>query len=284
MKYGFLGLGIMGSGMARNLLRAGFEVTVWNRSAAKCSPFVAEGAKMAATAREVVATCDITFAILSDPQASLDVFFGADGVEGAVGPGHDYVDCSTVDAETSRRIAAAVAAKGGRFLEAPVSGTKKPAEDGTLIFLTAGDESLYADAVPALDRMGKKRVFLGPVGQGARMKLVVNMIMGSMMGILGEGLALGRKGGLDGAAILDVLDAGAMACPMFRGKGAMVLRDDYATNFPLKHQQKDLRLAVEMADELGQPLAAGTAARDLYTKAIEAGLGEEDMCAVAKVV
>lgn len=281
---GFLGLGIMGFAMARNLVKAGYEVTVWNRTPAKARALETEGARVGASPREVVAASDVTFAMLADPAAARDVCFGPDGVLAGVSPGHDYVDVSTVDDQTARDIAAAVTARGARYLEAPVSGTKKPAEDGTLIFLAAGNHGLYDLVGPALDKMGKKRVYLGEVGQGARMKLIVNMIMGAMMASLGEGLSLAEKGGLDAATLLDVLDAGAMACPMFKGKGALVAKDDYSPNFPLKHMQKDLRLAMLLGDELRQPLNVIAAANEDYKRAMAAGLADEDMCAVAKVV
>lgn len=281
---GFLGLGIMGRAMAANLLKAGFEVTVWNRSADKCAPLVALGAKQGATPREVAASCDFTIAMLADPAAAREIVFGADGVLAGIGEGRGYIDMSTVDDATAREIAAAIIGKGGRFLEAPVSGTKKPAEDGTLVILAAGDESLYNEAGPAFDKLGKKRVFLGPVGQGARMKLVVNMIMGSMMVALSEGIALGLKGDLDGHQILDVIEAGAMACPMFKGKGPMLLSDEASTSFPLKHMQKDLRLAVALSEELGQSLHAATAANEVFKRANIAGHGDDDIAAVYRVV
>ena len=137
-KYGFLGMGIMGSAMAANLVRAGHDVTVWNRTAARCAPLVALGARQADTPREVAATCDVTFAMLSDPAAALAVLEGADGVLGGIGQGRGYVDFSTVDDATANTIASQIVANGARYLEAPVSGTKKPAEDGTLIILAAG--------------------------------------------------------------------------------------------------------------------------------------------------
>jgi 3-hydroxyisobutyrate dehydrogenase-like beta-hydroxyacid dehydrogenase len=282
--YGFLGLGIMGKAMASNLIRAGFEVTVWNRSADKCAPLVALGARQAATPREVAARCDITFAILSDPAAAREVCFGSDGVLAGIGEGRGYVDMSTVDDQTATDIASAISEKGGRFLEAPVSGTKKPAEDGTLVILASGDQSLYEEAGSAFDKLGKKRLYLGAVGQGARMKLVVNMIMGSMLSALGEGLALGLKGGLDGAQILDVLDAGAMACPMFKGKGPMLLAENYSTSFPLKHMQKDLRLALALGEELGQSLHTSSSTNEVFKRALIAGYGDEDIAAVYKVI
>ena len=283
-KYGFLGMGIMGSAMAANLVRAGHDVTVWNRTAARCAPLVALGARQADTPREVAATCDVTFAMLSDPAAALAVLEGPDGVLGGIGQGRGYVDFSTVDDATANTIASQIVANGARYLEAPVSGTKKPAEDGTLIILAAGDRGLYDEVAPALDKLGKKRLFLGEVGQGARMKLVVNLIMGSMLTALSEGLALGLKGGLDGAEILDVLDAGAMACPMFRAKGPMLLSGAYPTSFPLKHMQKDLRLALALSEKLDQNLALTAASNELFKRARIAGNGDKDIGAVFSVI
>jgi 3-hydroxyisobutyrate dehydrogenase len=282
--YGFLGLGIMGSAMAANLLKAGYDVTVWNRSPGKCAPLVAAGARRGASPRAVAETCDITFAMLADPAAAHAVCFGPEGVLAGIGAGRGYVDMSTVDAVTSVAIGEAIVAAGGRFLEAPVSGTKKPAEDGTLIILTGGDRGLFEEAAPALDRMGKLRLFLGATGQGARMKLVVNMIMGVMMTAFCEGLALAQKGGLDGAQLLEVLDTGALANPMFRGKGAMLLQGEFPTSFPLKHMQKDLRLAVALGDELAQPLPSAAAANETFKRARAAGLADADFAAVFKVV
>jgi 3-hydroxyisobutyrate dehydrogenase/2-hydroxy-3-oxopropionate reductase len=282
--YGFLGLGIMGKAMAVNLLKAGFDVTVWNRNPDKCAELVALGANQGASPKEVAASCDITFTMVSDPSAALDVCMGPEGVAAGIGHGRGYIDMSTVDDSTSQTIAASIIEAGGRFLEAPVSGTKKPAEDGTLIILAAGDESLYAEAVPCFEVMGKMSPFLGDVGQGAKMKLVVNMIMGGMLSIFCEGMALGQKGGLDGEQILEILDAGAMANPMFKGKGAMLLADNYSTSFPLKHMQKDMRLAVALGDKLDQPLPTAATANEAFKQARKEGYADEDIAAVYKVV
>jgi len=283
-QYGFLGLGIMGSAMAANLVKAGLEVTVWNRSPDKCAPLTALGAKQGKNPREVAAACEITFAMLADPAAAREVFFGPDGVQKGIGGGRGYVDMSTVDPGTAATIAKAVSAAGGRYLEAPVSGTKKPAEDGTLIILAAGNTGLYEEAAPALDLMGKMRPFLGEVGQGARMKLVVNMILGGMLTAFCEGMALGQKGGLDGSKILEILDAGAMACPMFRGKGALLLKGEFPTSFPLKHMQKDLRLALALGDELAQPLPSTAATNETFKRARAEGHGDEDVAAIFRVI
>ncbi len=283
-KFGFLGLGIMGSAMAANLVKGGFDVTVWNRSEQKCAPLVALGARQATSPREVVASCEVTFAMLADPRAAEAVCFGPEGVLGGIGAGKGYVDMSTVDAGTAQKIGAAVRERGGRFLEAPVSGTKKPAEDGTLIILAAGERTLFDEVRPALDKMGKMVLHLGEVGGGARMKLVVNMIMGGMMTAFCEGLALGEKGGLQPDRILEVLEAGAMANPMFKIKGGMMLQGDYATAFPLKHMQKDLRLALLLGDELAQPLYTAGAANETFKRARAQGCADEDFSAVYKAV
>ena len=283
-KFGFIGLGIMGSAMARNLVKAGFDVTVWNRSPEKGTPLAELGARTAPTPRAVIEACPVTFAMLADPEAAEAVCFGTNGVLEGLTPGKGYVDMSTVDAAASRKIGAAVTARGGRFLEAPVSGSRKPAEEGTLVILTAGDRSLYEEAMPGFDRMGKKILYLGEVGNGANMKLVVNMVMGGMMAVFCEGLALGEKAGLDQADILDVLDAGALANPMFRMKGGAITRGEFAAAFPLRHMQKDMRLAVALGDQLRQPLFSAAAANEGFKRAREMGLGDEDFSALYKAV
>ncbi|BCR06952.1 3-hydroxyisobutyrate dehydrogenase [Desulfuromonas versatilis] len=283
-KFGFLGLGIMGSAMAANLVRAGFEVVVWNRNPEKCAPLVALGARQADSPRQVVEQCGVTFAMLADPAAAEAVCFAGGGVLEGLPPGHGYVDMSTVDAETSQKIGAAVLARGGRFLEAPVSGSKKPAEEGTLLILAAGDAGLFEEARPALDKMGKQSFYLGELGNGAQMKLVVNMVMGGMMAIFAEALALAEKGGLDPRQLLEVLAGGALANPMFKGKGSAMLAGDFTVNFPLKHMQKDLRLALRLGDEVAQPLFAAATANEAFKKARSLGLGEEDFSALFRAV
>lgn len=283
-KVGFLGMGIMGGAITRNLIKAGFEVVIWNRDASKCKEFSDLGAKQAACPREVAESCPVTFAMLSDPAAAEAVCFGPSGVLEGIGGGRGYVDMSTVDPVTAKKIEVAIASRGGRFLEAPVSGSKKPAEDGTLVILAAGDRSLYDEAMPALEKMGKKILHLGNVGAGASMKVVANMVMGGMMAIFCEGLALGQKAGLQAADILDVLDSGAMANPMFRLKGGLITKDVFTVAFPLKHMQKDLRLAVALGDQVNQPLCSASAANESFKRAKAQGLGDEDMSALYKAV
>ncbi|MCH82560.1 glyoxylate/succinic semialdehyde reductase, partial [Trifolium medium] len=151
------------------------DLTVWNRTKSKCDSLINLGAKYKPSPEEVAASCDLTFAMLADPQSAVDVACGKHGAANGMGPGKGYVDVSTVDVDTSKLINGKIKSTGALFLEAPVSGSKKPAEDGQLIFLTAGDRSLYETVAPLLDIMGKSKFYLGDVGNGAAMKLVVNM-------------------------------------------------------------------------------------------------------------
>ncbi|XP_012490974.2 glyoxylate/succinic semialdehyde reductase 1 [Gossypium raimondii] len=284
MEVGFLGLGIMGKAMSMNLLKNGFKVTVWNRTLSKCDEVVAHGASVGETPAEVVKKCNITIAILSDPAAALSVVFDKDGVLDQICSGKGYIDMSTVDPETSWKISEAIALKGGHFLEAPVSGSKQPAETGQLVILAAGDKALYEEAVPAFDVLGKKSFFLGPVGNGAKMKLVVNMIMGSVMNAFSEGLTLAERSGLNPHSLLDVLDLGGIANPMFRGKGPEMVKDNYSPAFPLKHQQKDMRLALALGDQNAVSMPVAAAANEAFKKARSMGLGDLDFSAVYETV
>ncbi|CAH9114321.1 unnamed protein product [Cuscuta epithymum] len=281
---GFLGIGIMGKAMAMNLLRHGFKVTVWNRTLSRCDELVEQGASLGESPAAVVKKCKYTIGMLSDPCAALSVVFDKNGVLEQISGGKSYIDMSTVDADTSSKINEAIISRGGTFLEAPVSGSKKPAEDGQLVILAAGEKDLYGQVLPVFDVLGKKSFFLGQVGNGAKMKLVVNMIMGSMMNVFSEGLALADKSGLEQQTLLDVLDLAAVANPMFKMKGPSMIKNNYSPAFPLKHQQKDMRLALALGDEnaVSMPLAA--AANEAFKKARSLGLGDLDFSAVYETV
>ncbi|XP_038705972.1 glyoxylate/succinic semialdehyde reductase 2, chloroplastic isoform X2 [Tripterygium wilfordii] len=281
---GFLGIGIMGLPMAQNLLKSGCNVTVWNRTKSKCDPLITLGAKYESSPEEVAAGCDVTFAMLADPGSAVDVAFGKHGAANGLGPGKGYIDFSTVDGSTSKLISDRIKATGASFLEAPVSGSKKPAEDGQLIFLTAGDKPLYERVAPYLDIMGKSRFFLGDVGNGAAMKLVVNMIMGSMMASFSEGLLLSEKVGLDPNVLVEVVSQGAISAPMYSVKGPSMVQSHYPTAFPLKHQQKDLRLALGLAESVSQPTPIAAATNELYKVAKSYGLSDHDFSAVIEAL
>ncbi|GAB4814524.1 hypothetical protein N2152v2_001570 [Parachlorella kessleri] len=270
--------------MALNLIKAGYDVTVWNRTPGKCDSLANAGAKVGSSPADVVRSCDITLAMVSDPEACLNLAFGPNGVAEGISAGKGYVDVSTVDAETAAQVAAAVRAKGGLYLEAPVSGSKGPAEQGQLIFLTAGDQQLFEAAGPLLDVTGKAKFFLGEVGAGANMKLVVNMIMGTMMAAYAEGLSLAEQSGLKKEDLIEVIKLGAIAAPMFALKGPGMAARNYPTAFPLKHQQKDMRLAIALGDKLGQALPTSATANELYKQARAQNLGDADFSAVLEAI
>jgi len=285
MRIGFVGLGIMGSAMASNLVQAGFKVTVWNRSPDKCLPLAAAGAAIADSPRAVAEASEILFAMMATPAAVEAVRDGAEGIIAGLRPGKGYVDMSTVDAETSLESARLTQSVGALFLEAPVAGSRKPAEDATLTIMAAGDRGLYDLSLAALEKMGRKILFLGATGNAARMKLANNLVMGGMLTALCEGLALASGSGLDTAQFLEVLDSGAVSNPMFRLKGPQIAANgEFPAAFPLRHMQKDLRLALRLGEDVGQPLFATATVNELYKAALAEGLGDADFAAVSRVI
>lgn len=284
MSVGFIGLGIMGRGMALNLMKSGKTVVVWNRTADKCAEFVAAGAIEASTPAEVVAQCDVTYSMLSTPEAAAEVFYGEHGTLAGVTPGKKLVDCATLDAATMQRFYADTKAKGGSFLEAPVSGSKGPAEAGSLIMLCAGDKALF-DEVEGNDLklVGKASYFLGDIGRGSRMKIAVNMCMGEMMVAFSEGIALTEACDLDPSTFVEIVGLGAMACPMYKGKGPNMVANTFSPQFPLKHQQKDVNLACDLGKEVGVALPMAEAANAVFKKAVP-DHGDDDFCAVVTAV
>jgi 3-hydroxyisobutyrate dehydrogenase-like beta-hydroxyacid dehydrogenase len=285
MKIGFVGLGIMGSAMATNLLKAGFKVTVWNRSPDKYSPLVDLGATVSASPRAVAERSDVVIAMMATPVAVQSVRDGSEGIVAGLSSGTGYVDMSTVDAETSLESYRLAHEKGALFLEAPVAGSRKPAEDATLTIMAAGDRELYDSSLPVLEKMGKKILFLGETGNAARMKLANNLVMCGMLTALSEGIALAAGSGLDTAQFLEVLDSGAVTNPMFRLKGPQIAANkEFPTAFPLKHMQKDLRLALQLAEEVGQPLFVTATINELYKKALTENLGDADFAAISRVI
>ena len=279
----------MGKGMASNLISklSGLEtLVVWNRGSEACQSLSTQfpgKVKIVPTAADVIKSCTITYCMLSTEEASLAVFDPPGGVFDAVTEGKVIVDCATLSAERMIYENERITAKGGRFIEAPVSGSKVPAETGQLIFLCGGDEVTYNEVSAALDCMGKAKFLFGPVGQGSRVKLLVNMVMGSMMGSFAEGMKLGETLDLPLDKILQVFDLGAMSNPMFRMKGPNFINDKFDPHFPLKHQQKDMRLALELAKQSNVELPISSKANDAYVKVLEES-GDEDFSAVYKAV
>lgn len=284
---GFIGLGIMGLGMAKNLLtKRNASLLVWNRDVGKSATLATEfpsQVRIASSPREVISNCNLVYSMLSTIEASQAVFdeTNPEGVLAGIHQNSCIVDCATLTPERMSEMAIATTAKGGKFLEAPVSGSKAPAEQGTLIFMCSGSLPVYEMAGEDLDVMGKARHYLGEdIGAASRMKIVVNMVMGGMLTCFAEGLSLAKEANLPMDSLLSVIDAGAMSCPMFKGKGPGMVQGKYNTAFPLKHAQKDMRFAVELGDKLGQTLPVSAAANEVMKKARKKGHEDDDFSSV----
>jgi len=267
--------------MALNLMKAGHELVVWNRTASACQPLVDAGATLALSAAEACEKSEVTFVMVSTPEAALAC---AEAAAPGLSSGKGYVDVSTVDAGTSSKISEMIKATGASFLEAPVSGSKAPAEQGALIFMAAGDKALYDSVKAPLDTMGKAHFFLGDVGAGAKMKLIVNSVMGSMMASFAEGLCLTKAAELDQDTLLEIMSLGAINTPMFAMKGPNMIKGEYPPAFPLKHQQKDMRLALALGDELAQEMPVAAAANEMYKTARRLGKDDDDFSAVIAAI
>ncbi|XP_060116956.1 cytokine-like nuclear factor N-PAC isoform X6 [Heteronotia binoei] len=279
-RIGFLGLGLMGSGIVSNLLKMGHTVTVWNRTAEKCDLFIQEGARLGRTPAEVVSTCDITFACVSDPKAAKDLVLGPSGVLQGIRPGKCYVDMSTVDADTVTELAQVIVSRGGRFLEAPVSGNQQLSNDGMLVILAAGDRGLYEDCSSCFQAMGKTSFFLGEVGNAAKMMLIMNMVQGSFMATIAEGLTLAQVTGQSQQTLLDILNQGQLASIFLDQKCQNILQGNFKPDFYLKYIQKDLRLAIALGDSVNHPTPMAAAANEVYKRAKALDQSDNDMSAV----
>jgi len=281
---GFIGLGIMGKPMALNLLAKGFSLAVYNRTAEKAREFEEKGAKVASTPREVAATAETVILMLSDPSAIDAVVEGADGLFASMAQGSILVNMSSVSPAYSRDLAGRAAKRGITLVDAPVSGSKKPAEDGTLVILASGPEEAVTSLEPVFLAMGKKVVYCGEAGMGSAMKMAVNLLLGVMMAGLAEATNFAERQGIETIRFLDTILAGPLSCGLFQLKAEMFKEDLYPTQFPLKHMFKDLRFIMETAESVGAPLSTGGAVKTLYEKATEQGLGEEDFAAVKKLL
>lgn len=284
-KVGFIGLGIMGAPMCANVLAAGNEVTVYNRSQEKMAPLLAAGARGASSVAELVKGADIVITMLSDPAAVWEVVAETAGVLSALAPGKTYIDMSTVSPESSREIAAMVRKSGADFLEAPVLGTRKQATERTLVILAGGDPVVAGRMEPILLTMGSKVIYMGDVGLAAHMKLIINQILGTLLCVFSEAALTGMAGGIPGEKILEVIQSSIVGCQALQIKGKDMLGErSFAVHFPLKHAYKDLRLAVLAGDAAGVPTPVTAAAYQLFSIARERGFGERDVSAVLRAL
>ncbi|XP_072224184.1 cytokine-like nuclear factor N-PAC isoform X3 [Leuresthes tenuis] len=279
-RIGFLGLGLMGSGIVSNLLKMGHVVTVWNRTADKCDLFIQEGARLGRTPAEVASMCDITFSCVSDPKAARDLVMGPSGVLQGIRPGKCYIEMSTVDPETITELSQVITSRGGRFLEAPVAGSQQLSNDGMLVILAAGDRTVYEDCSSCFQAMGKTSFFLGEAGNAARMMLILNMVQGSFMATIAEGLTLAQATGQSQQTFLDILCQGQMASTFVDQKCQNILQGNFKPDYYLKHIQKDLRLAISMGDMANHPTPMAAAANEVYKRAKALDQSDNDISAV----
>jgi 3-hydroxyisobutyrate dehydrogenase len=279
-----LGLGIMGMGMARNLIKAGVPLTVYNRSADKAQALAAEGAQVAATPREAAAQADVVISMVADDAASRAVWLGDDGALAGIKRNTLLIESSTLSITWVRELAALAAERGCQFLDAPVAGSRPAAEAGELVFFVGGEASALEQARPLFDAMGRRAEHLGLMGSGATMKLVNNLMGGVQLAVLAEGLVLAEQAGLDMEKVVPLLINGAPGSPLVKGKAARIVARDYHTDFALRWMHKDLGYALNAAVEEGVPMPTVAAARELYRFAIAHGHGDDDFAAVAEAL
>jgi 3-hydroxyisobutyrate dehydrogenase len=281
---GFIGLGLMGGPMAANLARAGLPLTVWNRTPSKAEPVRSLGAQVASDAAGVAAASDVLITMVSDDDALEDLLFGNGAVAAALRPGAVVVDMSTTSPACMESVATRLAERDVRFVDSPVFGSTEPATTGDLWAVVGADADDLARVRPQLDAMCGTVFHLGPVGAGSLMKVSGNLVVTGMIALLAESLTLGTRGGLDARAMLDVLDAIDFTSPVWKGKGSLVVEEDYAPRFPLRHALKDVRLARSVAATHGLDLRVVAGAEEEYAAAVGSGHQDEDVMAVVHAV
>lgn len=281
-RLGFIGLGIMGRPMARNLLAAGYELVVYNRTPGKAEELAALGAAPAHSPKEVAERSDVVLSIVTDSPDVEEVALGERGVIHGIGPGGLYIDMSTISPAVARKVSAAFAGKGAAMLDAPVSGGDKGAREGSLSIMVGGHEAAFAAALPILQAMGGRIVHVGGPGMGQTVKLCNQVICGLNLLATAEGLALAAKAGADVERVLQVVTGGAAGSWMLENLGPKMAAGDYAPGFMVKLQQKDLRLALEEAAALELPLPGTALVQQLFRTVQAMGAGDEGTQALIK--
>jgi 3-hydroxyisobutyrate dehydrogenase-like beta-hydroxyacid dehydrogenase len=280
---GFIGLGIMGSRQAANLARAGFELTVYNRTRERAEEWVKEhGGRVAATPSEV--TGDVVVTMVVDGAQVEQMLLGEDGAVHGAERGTLFVDMSTIGPAGARHIGGALIERGHRFLDAPVTGSAPRAEDGTLTIMAGGSDEDLQRAMPLFEAMGELIVHVGELGMGQQAKVISNAVAATNCATLAEGLVVGRRTGVDLEALLKVMGAGAADSTMLQLKGRPMLEHDFTPLFKLDHMLKDVVLCLQEAREAGVAFPAAALAGELYAAGAGRGLGEQDFAAVLEVV
>ncbi|MEZ5399791.1 MAG: NAD(P)-dependent oxidoreductase [Bryobacteraceae bacterium] len=285
-KLGFLGLGIMGYPMARNLARAGHDVAVWSHTAAKAAKLASEEKSVTAcaTPKEVASASECVFFCVGDDKMSDEVVFGSDGLAAGAAKGTVIVDTSTVSPSASVAMGKRLAEKGIEFLGAPCTGSKPGAEGGTLTFMIGGDKAVFERVKPYFEAMGKRLYYCGGPGMGLHAKLSQNLILSNLLQAFNEGMVLATKAGVDADLMLDILDNSAAKSGLIAFKAPYVFRRDFSTNFSVKWMHKDIGLMLQSAQELDVPVPLTSLTQQMFRAAIATGHGEEDICATIKVL
>lgn len=284
MKIGYAGMGIMGRGMAANMLRAGHDVTVWNRTRSRTESLVSRGAAVAETPAALAAACDIIMMCVSDTPDVEDVTFGPSGLAEGLVAGKLIVDHSTISASVTKSLAAKVAELGAEWVDAPVSGGSEGAENGTLSIMVGGDANSIARAKPFMEAYGSSITHVGPTGSGQMVKLV-NQVLVVVNGLaVSEALLLAQAGGLDLDATIAAVKGGGAGSWMLANRGPQIVERDWRPGFTIDLQQKDLRLVLESADELAVPLPATSLVFQMYRALQRRGLGDEGNHALVKAL
>ena len=279
-----LGLGTMGHGMAANLLKAGFPLTVWNRTKAKAEAMGEAGATVADSPAHAAKNAAVVLAMLADDAASRAAWLGQAGALAAMPPQSIAVECSTLSPDWIRELQAAVIHRVLRIAEAPVTGSRTQAEAGQLNFLVGADEDTFAAVTPVLQCMSKEILHLGPVGSGAQLKLINNFLCAVQVTSFAEALAWIERTGLRLNTALDFLKRGAPGSGILSAMSERMTGRTYEVNFLLRLMAKDVRYARAAAAQVGVEISTSSAAQELFRQAEEQGLGEKDMSAVAEVV
>lgn len=275
MRVAFLGLGIMGHAMATNLVKAGHEVAVWNRTPGK----QVEGARSAATPAEAAQNAEVVWLCVSDTAAVESVLFGPNGVEQSLAEGMIVADSSTISPAATRKFAERVGQKGAGYVDSPMTGSKVGAENGTLIFIVGGDEPAVERLKPLYAAMGKKVCRMGEVGKGQSAKLVMNLQIALIFEGFVEALTLGAKLGVDAESLMPLVNASMVKSGVVEYKAPFVLRRDFSPNFPLRLMRKDIRLALEAAKEARVKLPGLETVEEIYDMAVEDGHADLDYAA-----
>jgi 3-hydroxyisobutyrate dehydrogenase/2-hydroxy-3-oxopropionate reductase len=284
-KLGFLGLGLMGYPMARNLLRAGHEVALWSHTAEKARQLAAEEkGKFCDTPTQVAENADCIFLCVGSTEMSRQVILGENGIIQGAKPGTVVVDASTIGPSESREIGAALKKKRVEFLDAPCTGSTPGANGGTLTFMIGGDQAVFEKVKPYFDPMGKRLYYCGGPGLGLQAKLSQNLILSNLLIAFNEGMVLATKGGVDPKLMLDILDNSAAKSGLISYKAPFVFRRDFQPNFSVKWMHKDIGLMLESGKELSVPLMLTSLTNQIFQAAISEGHADDDICSTIKVL